>query len=70
VSSILDKILRSDSDKDVMLSTIVNSGYTSAKVVGRGTLVVDSSEVAESDEFKRYTDKAKKIIAAKKDKAP
>jgi len=59
--------LNLEKDKETMLSTIVNSGYTSTKVVGRGTLVVDSSEVTETEEYKMYVKKARKIIEAKKD---
>ena len=52
----------SDEDKKV-LSAISESGLTTMRVVGRGTLIVDAKEVTNTRKFKEYSKKARRIVA-------
>lgn len=50
---------------------IRNSNYSTLRVVGRGTLTVDPKEVSDTTEFKKYAEKAKRIVRqAIRGKAP
>jgi hypothetical protein len=58
----LIKRLLTNSDEKKVLEAIKESGYTTMRVVGRGTLVVDAKEVTGTDKFKKYTEQAKEIV--------
>lgn len=48
-------------DELEVLNAINSSGLKSMRVVGRGTLTVDSKEVTKTDKFKTYVRQAKRI---------
>ncbi|VAW75776.1 hypothetical protein MNBD_GAMMA12-1352 [hydrothermal vent metagenome] len=48
-------------DEQEVLNAINNSGLKSMRVVGRGTLTVDTKEVTNSPKFKEYVQQAKQI---------
>lgn len=50
------------SERDKELKKMVENSYKSVRVVGRGTVKIDPSEVRESDEFKKALKQAKKIV--------
>ncbi len=49
-------------EEERVLAAIDESGLKSMRVVGRGTLMVDPLEVARSDVFKKYSEKAKNLV--------
>ncbi len=58
--------LRLDEEEQRILEAIEKSGFTTMRVVGRGTLTVDPREITNSAEFKRYTEKARLLVEAEK----
>jgi len=55
------KLSLSTEDKKV-LEALNASKVTSRKVVGRGTLTVNVSDITGSKKFKKYSDKAAEIV--------
>lgn len=49
------------SDQDKKLKRLVDSSYTSVRIVGRGTVKIDPEEVGNSREFQAARRKAKEI---------
>lgn len=50
------------SESDRKLRDLVNKSYKSVRVVGRGTIVIDPSEVAATPEFKEARARAADIV--------
>lgn len=50
------------SESDKRLKKLVESSYTSVKVVGRGTVRIDPAEVRQTEEFKKASQRAKAIV--------
>ncbi len=50
------------SERDEKLKELVGPTYTTVRVVGRGTITIDPSEVCQSAEFKRAREQAKAIV--------
>lgn len=50
------------SESDKRLNELVNGSYKSVRVVGRGTIKIDPTEVYASDEFKSARKKARAIV--------
>ena len=46
-----------------ILDALNSSKVTSKRVIGRGTLTVNVSEITGSDKFKEYSKQASKIVA-------
>ena len=46
-----------------ILDALNSSKVTSKRVIGRGTLTVNVSEITSSDKFKEYCKQASKIVA-------
>jgi len=59
------KISLSTDDQRV-LNVLNSSTITSRKVVGRGTLTVNVSEITGSEKFKEYSDKASAIVSSQR----
>lgn len=53
-------ILRQENDESLI--ELVNNSYSTLRVVGRGTIMIEPSEVYESVEFKEAQVKAKNIV--------
>ncbi len=49
-------------DEQKVLDAINNSGLTTMRVVGRGTLTVDVKDVTKTDKFRSYVEQAKNIL--------
>ena len=67
MGSIINWIVGFDADNDVVQS-LKSSENKSRKVVGRGTLVVDSDEVRHSIKFRDDARKAADIVSLSKSK--
>jgi hypothetical protein len=67
VGAIINWIVGFDADNDVVKS-LKSSANKSRKVVGRGTLVVDSHEVRHSTKFRNDARKAADIVRLSKSK--
>ena len=52
------------SESDKKLKKLVDNSYVSVRVVGRGTIRIDSNEVRSSKEFKKAQEQAKKIVSS------
>ncbi len=50
------------SDEDQKLRALIKNSYSNVQVVGRGTVLVDPTEVRNSDEFKKAQVLARAII--------
>lgn len=50
------------SEEDRALKALVDSSYSSVRVVGRGTVRIDPREVRQSEEFKAAQAKARAIV--------
>lgn len=53
-------MLRSEQDKH--LKQLVDNSYSSVRVVGRGTVKIDSEEVTKHRNFQQARQKAKEIV--------
>ena len=52
----------SSEDEKKILDLIEKSEFKTRRVIGRGTLTIDSKEVFHSPKFKKYKKKKKKIV--------
>lgn len=50
------------SDEDQKLRALIKNSYSNVQVVGRGTVLVDPTEVRNSEEFKKAQGLAKAIV--------
>lgn len=50
------------SKEDIKLINLIKNSYKTLRVVGRGTIVVDPSEVSNTKEFKEALIKASELI--------
>lgn len=50
------------SDEDQKLRDLIKNSYRNVQVVGRGTVLVDPTEVRNSDEFKTAQALARRIV--------
>ncbi len=50
------------SDEDQKLRALIKNSYSNVQVVGRGTVLVDPTEVRNSDEFKKAQVLARAIV--------
>lgn len=62
MSNLIRKLFSISSDEQKVLDAINDSGFKSMRVIGRGTLVVDTKEVTNTNKFKSYAEEAKKIV--------
>lgn len=60
--NILKKLGLSPNENDKKLKILIDNTYKTVRVVGRGTITIDPSEVKNSSEFKEAQKKAKKIV--------
>lgn len=60
--NILKKLGLYPSESDKKLKNLIDNTYKTVRVVGRGTITIDPSEVTNSSEFKEAQEKAKKIV--------
>ena len=59
------KRLFSNEDEQKVLTAIRESGLTTMRVVGRGTLTVNTQEVTNTAKFRRYSELAEAIVQNK-----
>lgn len=62
--NLIKKLFSTDLDEEEkkVLNAIKRSGLKTMRVVGRGTLIVDTREVTNTDKFKSYARQAKEIV--------
>lgn len=49
-------------DEQKVLDAIMKSALTTMRVIGRGTLTVNTKEVTQTEEFKKYAKLAQQIV--------
>lgn len=59
----LKKFWQNDQDKKMMC--LIKRSYKSTRIIGRGTLVISPSEVANSESFKQLRKRAKILVDKK-----
>ena len=52
------------SERDLKLRKLVSSSYESVRVVGRGTVMIDPKEIAESESFRQARAEARRIVCS------